>query len=76
MYTKATWMLVDTPDWHLIDDWHSIDTLIDTQNIVLTNASRFDRRLFRSKQKVSSIEDKSQFDRRVNDGKNYSFSSV
>ena len=36
----------------------------------------FDRRSFRSKQKVSSIEDKSQFDRRVNDDKNYSFSSV
>ena len=33
-------------------------------------------RSFRSKQKVSSIEDKSQLDRRVNDDKNYSFSSV
>ena len=39
-------------------------------------ASQFDRRSFRSKPKVSSIEDKSQFDRRVNDYKNYSFASV
>ena len=29
-------------------------------------ASQFDRRSFRSKPKVSSIEDKGQFDRRVN----------
>ena len=39
-------------------------------------ASQFDRRSFRSKPKVISIEDKSQFDRRVNDYKNYSFASV
>ena len=39
-------------------------------------ASQFDRRSFRSKPIVSSIEDKSQFDRRVNDYKNYSFASV
>ena len=39
-------------------------------------ASRFDRRLFRSKPKVSSIADKSQCDRRANDYKNYSFASV
>ena len=37
---------------------------------------RFDRSSFRSKPKVSSIEGKSQFDRRVNVYKNYSFASV
>ena len=37
-------------------------------------ASHFDRGSFRSK--VVSIETKSQFDRRVNDYKNYSFASV
>ena len=39
-------------------------------------ASQFARRLFQSKPKVSLIEDKSQFNRRVNDYKNYSFASV
>ena len=37
---------------------------------------RFDRSSFRSKPKVNSIEGKSQFDRRVNVYKNYSFASV
>ena len=44
--------------------------------LTLLVASQFDRRSFRSKPKVSLIEDKSQFDRRINDYKNYSFASV
>ena len=42
------------------------------RNQVSSIEGRFDRSSFRSKPKVSSIEDRSQFDRRVNDYKNYS----
>ena len=42
----------------------------------ITQNSHRGSKSVRSKPKVSSIEDKSQFDRRVNDYENYSFASV
>ena len=56
-------------------------TLLNSINMSFQRvANQFDRRSFRSKPKASLIEDKSQFDRSVNeslsDYKNYSFASV
>ena len=48
-----------------------ISSLATTENGI---ASQFNRRS--SQSKIVSIETKSQFDRRVNDYKNYSFATV
>ena len=47
-----------------LDAANYLSASVDMTNRVHGSASQFDRRSFRSKPKVSSIEDKSQFDRR------------